>query len=187
MNLYGFVTDSNEYDYYSAEGKSVRKTLLKTPVANARISSTYGMRTNPVYGYESFHKGLDFAAPLNSPILASGSGTVELAGWFDIYGNCIILRHNNGYKTLYGHMNAYGKGIKKGVRVKQGQVIGYIGSTGMSTGPHLHYEVILNDVKINPASVKSPPERNLTKNEMERFTKRKAQIDELFENLKKKD
>ena len=187
VNLYGFVTDSNEYDYYSSEGKSVRKTLLKTPVANARISSTYGMRTNPVYGYESFHKGLDFAAPLNSPILASGSGTVELAGWFDIYGNCIILRHNNGYKTLYGHMNAYGKGIKKGVRVKQGQVIGYIGSTGMSTGPHLHYEVILNDVKINPASVKSPPERNLTKNEMERFTKRKAQIDELFENLKKKD
>ena len=187
VNLYGFVTDSNEYDYYSSEGKSVRKTLLKTPVANARISSTYGKRTNPIYGYESFHKGLDFAAPLNTPILASGSGTVELAGWFDIYGNCIILRHSNGYKTLYGHMNAYGKGIKKGVRVKQGQVIGYIGTTGMSTGPHLHYEVILNNVKINPASVKSPPERNLTKNELERFNKRKAQIDELFENLKKKD
>ena len=187
LNLYGFVTDSNEYDYYNSEGKSVRKTLLKTPVANARISSTYGKRTNPVYGYESFHKGLDFAAPLNTPILASGSGTVELAGWFDIYGNCIILRHSNGYKTLYGHMNAYGKGIKKGVRVKQGQIIGYIGTTGMSTGPHLHYEVIFNDVKINPASVKSPPERNLTKNELERFNKRKAQIDELFENLKKKD
>ena len=187
LNLYGFVTDSNEYDYYNSEGKSVRKTLLKTPVANARISSTYGKRTNPVYGYESFHKGLDFAAPLNTPILASGSGTVELAGWFDIYGNCIILRHSNGYKTLYGHMNAYGKGIKKGVRVKKGQIIGYIGTTGMSTGPHLHYEVIFNDVKINPASVKSPPERNLTKNELERFNKRKAQIDELFENLKKKD
>ena len=115
VNLYGFVTDSNEYDYYNSEGKSVRKTLLKTPVANARISSTFGKRTNPIYGYESFHKGLDFAAPLNTPILASGSGTVELAGWFDIYGNCIILRHSNGYKTLYGHMNAYGKGIKKGV------------------------------------------------------------------------
>jgi murein DD-endopeptidase MepM/ murein hydrolase activator NlpD len=112
---------------------------------------------------------------------------VELAGWFDIYGNCIILRHSNGYKTLYGHMNAYGKGIKKGVRVKQGQIIGYIGTTGMSTGPHLHYEVIFNDVKINPASVKSPPERNLTKNELERFNRRKAQVDELFENLKKKD
>ena len=187
VNLYGFVTDSNEYDYYNSEGKSVRKTLLKTPVANARISSTFGKRVNPIYGYESFHKGLDFAAPLNTPILASGSGIVELANWFDIYGNCIILRHSNGYKTLYGHMNAYGKGIKKGVRVKQGQVIGYIGSTGMSTGPHLHYEVILNDVKINPASVKSPPERNLSKSELERFEKRKTQIDELFENLKKKD
>ncbi len=185
VNLYGFVTDNNDYDYFNAEGKSVRKTLLKTPVANARISSTYGKRKNPVYGYESFHKGLDFAAPLNTPILASGSGTVELAGWFDIYGNCIILRHSNGYKTLYGHMNAYGKGIKKGVRVKQGQVIGYIGTTGMSTGPHLHYEVIFNDVKINPASVKSPSERNLTKNELERFTKRKAEIDALFETLKK--
>ena len=187
VNLYGFLTDSGEYDYYNSEGKSVRKTLLKTPVANARISSSYGKRTNPIYGYESFHKGLDFAAPLNTPILASGSGTVEVANWFDIYGNCIILRHNNGYKTLYGHMNAYGKGIKKGVRVKQGQVIGYIGTTGMSTGPHLHYEVIFNDVKINPASVKSPPERNLAKNELERFTKRKTEIDELFENLKKKD
>ena len=187
VNLYGFLTDSGEYDYYNSEGKSVRKTLLKTPMANARISSSYGKRTNPIYGYESFHKGLDFAAPLNTPILASGSGTVEVANWFDIYGNCIILRHNNGYKTLYGHMNAYGKGIKKGVRVKQGQVIGYIGTTGMSTGPHLHYEVIFNDVKINPASVKSPPERNLAKNELERFTKRKTEIDELFENLKKKD
>ena len=185
VNLYGFVTDSGDYDYYSAEGKSVRKTLLKTPVANARISSTYGKRKNPIYGYESFHKGLDFAAPLNTPILASGSGTVEVANWFDIYGNCIILRHSNGYKTLYGHMNAYGKGIKKGVRVKQGQVIGYIGSTGMSTGPHLHYEVIFNDVKINPASVKSPPERNLTKKELERFSKRKEQVDELFNSLKK--
>ncbi len=187
VNLYGFVTDSNEYDYYSAEGKSVRKTLLKTPVANARISSTYGMRKNPIYGYEAFHKGLDFAAPKNTPILASGSGTVELAGWFDIYGNCIMLRHSNGYKTLYGHLNAYGKGIRKGVRVKQGQVIGYVGSTGMSTGPHLHYEVIFNGVKINPASVKSPPERNLTEPEMERFKKRKVQVDELFNSLKKTD
>ena len=156
-------------------------------MANARVSSSYGKRKNPVYGYESFHKGLDFAAPSNTPILASGSGTVEFAGWFDIYGNCIILRHSNGYKTLYGHMNAYAKGIRKGARITQGQIIGYIGSTGMSTGPHLHYEVIFNDKKINPASIKAPPERNLSEAELGRFNIRKEQIDNLFTSLMKKE
>lgn len=184
LSLYGFVTDEHYYDFYNENGKSMRKTLLKTPVTNATISSTYGMRKNPIYGYENFHKGLDFAAPKNTPIIAAGSGIVERASWFDIYGNCVILRHTNGYKTLYAHMNSYGKGIKKGVRVSQGQVIGYVGSTGMSTGPHLHYEVHFNGKKINPASVKSPPERNLSEKELERFKKRKQEIDDLFATLK---
>lgn len=184
LSLYGFVTDEGEYDFYNENGKSMRKTLLKTPVTNATISSTYGKRINPVYGYESFHKGLDFAAPKNTPIIAAGSGVVERASWFDIYGNCVIIRHTNGYKTLYAHMNSYGQGIKKGVRVSQGQVIGYVGSTGMSTGPHLHYEIHFNGNKINPASVKSPPERNLTEAELERFAKRKADLDNLFATLK---
>ena len=187
LTAYGFLTDAGDYDFYNENGKSIRKTLLKTPVANARVSSSYGKRKNPVYGYESFHKGLDFAAPANTPILASGSGTVEFAGWFDIYGNCIILRHSNGYKTLYGHMNAYAKGIRKGARITQGQIIGYIGSTGMSTGPHLHYEVIFNDKKINPASIKAPPERNLSEAELGRFNIRKEQIDNLFTSLMKKE
>lgn len=184
LKIYRFETDNGTYDFFNENGKSVRKTLLKTPVRNAVISSGFGRRIHPIYGYSYVHKGLDFAAPKNTPIVAAGNGVVELAKWNGGYGNCVIIRHANQYKTLYGHMNAYAKGIRKGARVNQGQVIGYIGTTGVSTGYHLHYEVIFRGVKINPASLKSPPEKKLTKDELERFYKYRDETDSRFIDLK---
>ncbi len=177
LNIYRFKTDDDKTDYFSEEGKSVRKTLLKTPIYGARISSGYGRRKHPISGYSHVHRALDFAAPKNTPIMASGNGTVELAAWNGGYGKCVIIRHANQYKTLYAHLNLYGNSIRKGTRVRQGQVIGYVGTTGTSTGYHLHYEVIFRGRKINPSTIKTPPERKLSESELERFFVEKNKID----------
>ena len=187
LNIYRFKTDEGKTDYFNEDGKSVRKTLLKTPIYGARISSGYGRRDHPIYGYSHIHRALDFAAPKNTPIMASGNGTVELAAWHGGYGKCIIIRHANQYKTLYAHLNLYGNGIKRGTKVRQGQIIGYVGTTGTSTGYHLHYEVIFRGRKINPSTVKTPPERKLSENEIERFFKEKEITDKEIELYRTKN
>ena len=143
LNLYNFEFN-DEQEYYDIKGKSITKSLMKTPINGARLSSSFGMRKHPILGYNKMHRGTDFAAPSGTPIMASGSGTVTRARWCGGGGNCVKIKHNSNYETIYAHMKAFAKGIKEGRKVKQGQIIGYVGSTGLSTGPHLHYEVVVN-------------------------------------------
>ena len=154
--LYKFEYEKNKIDYFDEEGKSVRKTLMKTPINGARLSSPFGKRKHPILGFNKMHTGTDFAAPTGTPIMASGDGVVTRAQWCGGGGNCVKIKHNSVYQTIYAHMSKFGRGIKKGVKVKQGQIIGYVGSTGLSTGPHLHYEVIENGKKINSQKLKLP-------------------------------
>ena len=146
--LYYFDKKGSE-GHYDMSGKSVKKALMKTPINGARLSSPFGMRKHPIDGFTKMHRGTDFAAPMGTPIMASGDGVIKKAGWCGGGGNCVVIRHNSTYQTVYAHMSKFAKGIRSGVRVKQGQTIGYVGSTGKSTGPHLHYEVIVNGKKIN--------------------------------------
>ena len=155
INLYNF-NYKNEEDFYDIKGKSITKSLMKTPINGARLSSSFGMRKHPILGYNKMHRGTDFAAPSGTPIMASGSGTVTRARWCGGGGNCVKIKHNSTYETIYAHMKAFAKGIKEGRKVKQGQIIGYVGSTGLSTGPHLHYEVIVNGKKVNSQKLKLP-------------------------------
>ena len=155
INLYNFKY-KNEIGYYDISGKSIVKSLMKTPINGARLSSKFGMRKHPILGYNKMHRGTDFAAPSGTPIMASGSGTITRARWCGGGGNCVKIKHNSTYQTVYAHMKAFAKGIREGKKVKQGQVIGYVGSTGMSTGPHLHYEVIVNGKKVNSQKLKLP-------------------------------
>ena len=155
INLYNFKY-KNEIGYYDISGKSIVKSLMKTPINGARLSSKFGMRKHPILGYNKMHRGTDFAAPSGTPIMASGSGTITRARWCGGGGNCVKIKHNSTYQTVYAHMKAFAKGIKEGRKVRQGQVIGYVGSTGMSTGPHLHYEVIVNGKKVNSQKLKLP-------------------------------
>ena len=147
INLYNFKY-KNEEEYYDIKGKSITKSLMKTPINGARLSSSFGMRKHPILGYNKMHRGTDFAAPSGTPIMASGSGTITRARWCGGGGNCVKIKHNSTYETIYAHMKNFAKGIKEGRKVKQGQIIGYVGSTGMSTGPHLHYEVLVNGKKL---------------------------------------
>ena len=149
LQLYKYEYKKDKIDYFDENGKSIRKTLMKTPINGARLSSSYGKRKHPILGYTKMHTGTDFAAPKGTPIMASGDGKITKAGWCGGGGNCVKIKHNSTYQTVYAHMSKFGRGIKKGARVKQGQIIGYVGSTGLSTGPHLHYEVIENGKKIN--------------------------------------
>jgi len=153
--LYYFDKENVE-GHYDKNGKSVQKALMKTPINGARLSSSFGMRKHPIDGFNKMHKGTDFAAPKGTPIMASGNGIIKKAGWCGGGGNCVKIRHNSTYETVYAHMSKFARGIKKGVRVKQGQTIGYVGSTGKSTGPHLHYEVIVNGKKVNSQKLKLP-------------------------------
>ena len=155
INLYNFKND-NDVGFYDINGKSVVKALMKTPINGARLSSSFGMRKHPILGFNKMHRGTDFAAPTGTPIMASGSGTVTRARWCGGGGNCVKIRHNSTYQTIYAHMSKFAKGIKEGKKVKQGQIIGYVGSTGMSTGPHLHYEVVVNGKKVNSQKLKLP-------------------------------
>ena len=152
-SLYYFDSKNNE-GHYDKSGKSVQKALMKTPINGARLSSPFGMRKHPIDGFNKMHRGTDFAAPMGTPIMASGNGVIKKAGWCGGGGNCVVIKHNSTYQTVYAHMSKFAKGIRKGTRVKQGQTIGYVGSTGKSTGPHLHYEVIVNGEKINSQTLK---------------------------------
>ena len=168
---------SNHTDYYNREGKSVKKTLMRTPVDGARLSSRFGKRKHPILGFTKMHRGVDFAAPKGTPIMAAGDGVIEAVGRKGNYGKYIRIRHNSTYKTAYGHLSRYKRGLKKGKRVKQGTIIGYVGSTGRSTGPHLHYEVIKNGKKTNPLSVRLPAGDTLKDNELKIFLNQLTSID----------
>ena len=183
LQLYKFEYEKNKVDYFDENGKSVRKTLMKTPINGARLSSSYGKRKHPILGYTKLHTGTDFAAPKGTPIMASGDGIVTRAKWCGGGGNCVKIKHNSTYQTVYAHMSKFGRGIKKGVRVKQGQIIGYVGSTGMSTGPHLHYEVIENGKKINSQKLKLPSGKVLKGKERSLFEVSKIKIDVLKSEL----
>ena len=183
LQLYKYEYEENKIDYFDENGKSIRKTLMKTPINGARLSSSYGKRKHPILGYTKMHTGTDFAAPKGTPIMASGDGKITKAGWCGGGGNCVKIKHNSTYQTVYAHMSKFGKGIKKGARVKQGQIIGYVGSTGLSTGPHLHYEVIENGKKINSQKLKLPSGKVLKGEERKRFEVSKIKIDVLKSNL----
>ena len=177
INLYNFKDGSGDIGFYDLKGKSIVKSLMKTPINGARLSSSYGMRKHPILGYNKMHKGTDFAAPSGTPIMASGAGKVIRARWCGGGGNCVKIKHNSTYQTVYAHMKSFARGIKEGRRVKQGQIIGYVGSTGMSTGPHLHYEVIVNGKKVNSQKLKLPSGKILKGKTREDFELARIKID----------
>ena len=182
ISLYKFGNDK-DYGYFDINGKSVEKALMKTPINGARLSSSFGMRKHPILGFTKLHTGTDFAAKEGTPILASGSGTITRAKWCGGGGNCIKIKHNSTYQTIYAHMKSFAKGIKIGKKVKQGQIIGYVGSTGMSTGPHLHYEVIVNNKKVNSQKLKLPSGKILKSEERELFEIHRIKTDVLVAEL----
>ena len=177
-SLYFFDESDNE-GHYDKNGKSVQKALMKTPINGARLSSAFGMRKHPIDGFNKMHRGTDFAAPMGTPIMASGNGIVQKAGWCGGGGNCVKIKHNSTYQTIYAHMSKFARGIKNGVRVKQGQTIGYVGSTGKSTGPHLHYEVIVNGKKVNSQTLKLPSGKILKGEIRKLFEVNKIKLDVL--------
>ena len=177
-SLYYFDNKGSE-GHYDKNGKSVKKALMKTPINGARLSSPFGMRKHPIDGFNKMHRGTDFAAPMGTPIMASGDGVIQKAGWCGGGGNCIKIKHNSTYKTVYAHMSKFARGMKTGVRVKQGQTIGYVGSTGKSTGPHLHYEVIVNGKKVNSQKLKLPSGKILKGKERKLFETEKIKIEVL--------
>ncbi len=188
LQVYRFKTaDDCISRLFDSQGRSVQKALMLTPVDGARLSSGYGMRKHPILGYNKMHRGLDFAAPMGTPIMAAGDGIVEYAGPRGTYGHYIRIRHPNMYQTVYAHLSRYADNIKKGVRVKQGEAIGYIGSTGRSTGPHLHFEVRHGGTAVNPATVRTPPGRELSGKELERFLLAKTRLETLYASLSKDD
>ena len=177
-SLYYFEKEGSE-GHYDKNGKSVKKALMKSPINGARLSSPFGMRKHPIDGFNKMHRGTDFAAPMGTPIMASGDGVITKAGWCGGGGNCVKIRHNSTYQTVYAHMSKFARGIKSGVRVKQGQTIGYVGSTGKSTGPHLHYEVIVNGKKVNSQKLKLPSGKILKGEERKLFETKKIKLDVL--------
>ena len=174
-----FFNHEDSRGHYDKNGKSVKKALMKTPINGARLSSPFGMRKHPIDGFNKMHKGTDFAAPMGTPIMASGDGVVKKAGWCGGGGNCIVIKHNSTYQTVYAHMSKFATGIRSGVRVKQAQTIGYVGSTGKSTGPHLHYEVIVNGKKINSQKLKLPSGKILKGDQRKEFETVKIKLDVL--------
>ena len=182
ISLYKFG-DDKDYGYFDMNGKSVEKALMKTPINGARLSSPFGMRKHPILGYNKKHLGTDFAAPAGTPIMASGSGTITRAKWCGGGGNCVKIKHNSTYETVYAHMKSFAKGIKVGKKVKQGQIIGYVGSTGMSTGPHLHYEVIVNGKKVNSQTLKLPSGKVLKGDERKLFEIYRIKTDVLIAEM----
>ena len=182
ITLYKFGNDKS-YGYFNINGKSVEKALMKTPINGARLSSSFGMRKHPIQGFNKMHTGTDFAAPMGTPIMASGSGTITRAKWCGGGGNCIKIKHNSTYDTIYAHMKSFAAGMKVGKKVRQGQIIGYVGSTGMSTGPHLHYEVIINGKKINSQKLKLPSGKVLIDVERTQFEIHRIKVDVLIAEL----
>jgi murein DD-endopeptidase MepM/ murein hydrolase activator NlpD len=178
--LYRFESGGEE-EYFDADGHSAKSLLMKTPVDGARISSTFGRRFHPVLGYTRMHKGIDFAVPTGTPVMAAGSGSVSYAGYAGEYGNFVVITHSNGYATAYGHLSRFA--VKTGTRVHQGQVVAYSGATGLVTGPHLHYEIRVNNSQVNPAAVKVAAGRALDGEERQAFLAERARIDTLVASL----
>ena len=177
-SLYFFNEDGSR-GHYDKSGKSVKKALMKTPINGARLSSPFGMRKHPIDGFNKMHRGTDFAAPMGTPIMASGDGVIKKAGWCGGGGNCVVIKHNSIYQTIYAHMSKFAKGNRSGVRVKQGQTIGYVGSTGKSTGPHLHYEVLMNGKKVNSQTLKLPSGKILKGDNRKLFETKKIKLNVL--------
>ena len=182
INLYRFGKNK-DYGYFNTFGKSVEKALMKTPINGARLSSSFGMRKHPISGFTKMHRGTDFAAPMGTPIMASGSGTILAAKWCGGGGNCVKIKHNSTYTTVYAHMKSFGKGIRVGRKVRQGQIIGYVGSTGISTGPHLHYEVIVNGKHVNSRTLKLPSGKVLKGDERKLFEIERIKTDVLVSEI----
>jgi murein DD-endopeptidase MepM/ murein hydrolase activator NlpD len=176
LEYFMYKLEDGFVDYFTKEGKNVKKSLLKTPIDGARLSSNFGMRKHPISGYNKIHKGVDFAAPKGTPVYAGGNGVIEFASKNGGYGNYIRIRHNNQYKTAYAHLSKFKKGISKGVRVNQGDIIAYVGSTGNSTGAHLHYEIIFQNKQINPMKMNLPSGKILKGNELEEFKRNSDSI-----------
>jgi murein DD-endopeptidase MepM/ murein hydrolase activator NlpD len=184
--LYRYEYPNGTVAYFTPEGKSIEKSLMRTPINGAKLSSRYGFRIHPILGYNQMHQGTDFAAPIGTPVMASGAGTVEYSGWKGGYGKFISIRHSPVYQTNYAHLQDYAKGIRRGAKVQQGQVIGYLGSTGSSTGPHLHYEVVVNGRKENSQTLKLPSAAPLEGNNKNFFEIQKRNIDNLILEASKK-
>ena len=181
--LYIILIKKKNEGHYDVNGKSIKKALMKTPINGARLSSSFGMRKHPIDGFNKMHRGTDFAAPMGTPIMASGDGVIIRAKWCGGGGNCIKIKHNSTYQTVYAHMSKFANGMRVGRRVKQGQVIGYVGSTGKSTGPHLHYEVIENGKKINSQTLKLPSGKILKGKSRELFEVKRIKTDVLKSEL----
>jgi murein DD-endopeptidase MepM/ murein hydrolase activator NlpD len=184
--LYRYEYPNGGIAYFTPEGKSIEKSLMRTPINGAKLSSRYGFRIHPIIGYNQMHQGTDFAAPIGTPVMASGAGTVEYSGWKGGYGKFISIRHSPVYQTNYAHLQDYAKGMRRGTKVQQGQVIGYLGSTGSSTGPHLHYEVVVNGRKENSQTLKLPSAAPLEGNNKNFFEIQKRNIDNLILEASKK-
>ena len=182
-NSFYYFNEKGSEGHFDKNGKNVKKALMKTPINGARLSSRFGMRKHPISGYNKMHKGTDFAAKMNTPIMASGDGIITRAKWCGGGGNCIQIKHNSTYQTIYAHMSKFARGIKVGVRVKQGQIIGFVGSTGASTGPHLHYEVIENGKKINSQTLRLPSGKILDGKLRELFEIKRIKLDVLKSEL----
>jgi murein DD-endopeptidase MepM/ murein hydrolase activator NlpD len=184
--LYRYEYPNGSIAYFTPEGKSIEKSLMRTPINGAKLSSRYGFRIHPILGYNQMHQGTDFAAPIGTPVMASGAGTVEYSGWKGGYGKFISIRHSPVYQTNYAHLQDYAKGMRRGAKVQQGQVIGYLGNTGSSTGPHLHYEVVVNGRKENSQTLKLPSAAPLEGNNKNFFEIQKRNVDNLILEASKK-
>ena len=182
MPIYRFKTRDGRVDYYNGDGESIRRALLRTPIDGARITSGFGMRHHPILGFSKMHKGVDFAAPTGTPIYAAGRGTIEIAERSSSYGNYVRIRHNTEISTAYAHMSRFAKSIRRGGRVDQGDIIGYVGTTGRSTGPHLHYEVLKAGHQVNPRSVDLPTGEKLEGRELQAFQQARRSIEKMFDD-----
>ncbi len=183
IKIYAFEHSDGETHYYNEEGKGIRKALMRTPINGARLSSSFGRRKHPVLGYTKMHRGVDFAAPRGTPIYAAGDGVIEKRQRWSSFGNYIRIRHGDGFSTAYAHMNNFAKGYTVGSRVRQGAVIGYVGTTGRSTGPHLHYEVLRNGAQVNPMQVRFPASKILSGDELKNFQRARASADQKWLRL----
>lgn len=183
IGIYRYEARDGTADFFHENGHSVRKALLRTPVDGAKLTSRFGTRRHPILGYNRMHRGVDFGAARGTPVMAAGDGVVARASWYGGYGKYIQIRHNSTYSTAYAHLDGYAHGIRAGTRIRQGQVIGYVGSTGRSTGPHLHYEVLRGNRQVNPLSVKLPTGEKLKGDELARFRTARADLDRQFADL----
>ncbi len=183
IDIYRYKTKDGLVDFFLPDAKSVRQGLLRTPIEFGRVSSGFGLRKHPVLGYNKMHKGVDFAAPRGTKIYAAADGVIDKKYYSSSYGNYIRIRHTGGIKTAYAHMKGFARGLSLGDRVKQGQTIGYVGTTGRSTGPHLHYEVLKNGRQVNPKSVNLPTQNELKGQEKEQFIRQMSSYKSAFFNL----